>query len=249
MPKFYDHILPDLQSWALSQPLFFIASAPTSGAHVNLSPKGLPSTTFTIFSPNQCGYIDATGSGAETIAHLYENSRATIMFCSFAASPRIMRFFCTGRVVEWDKPEFETLLSRMGKKRVDGARAVLVFDIYKVQTSCGYGVPKIALPLELGSNAHPEEAFEDRKTLGHFAEVKVQKNEMGLYQLQNNLRSLDGLPGLRSARKDSGQVMVVEDVKAFLRRVWGQSEAVGFGFALGVCFVVFANVVKLILGL
>ncbi|EPE26608.1 hypothetical protein GLAREA_02521 [Glarea lozoyensis ATCC 20868] len=241
MPKFYDSISPDLQQWALAQPLFFISSAPTSGAHINLSPKGLPSTTFTIFSPTSCGYIDATGSGAETIAHLYENRRATIMFCSFGISPRIMRFFCTGRVVEWDAPEFQHLLAKMGKAHVDGARAVLVFDIFKVQTSCGYGVPKISLPLELSGDASPEEAFEDRKTLGHFAEKKCAANEMGAYQLKNNLRSLDKLPGLRSARRDSGQVMLLEDGMAFLRRVWGQREALGFGVLIGIVVMMFVN--------
>jgi hypothetical protein len=249
MPTFYKEISPEHQAWALAQPLFFVSSAPTAGAHINLSPKGLPSTTFTIFSPTTCGYIDATGSGAETIAHLYENRRATIMFCSFGVAPRIMRFFCTGRVVEWDQPEFPNLLSRMGKERVEGARAVLLFHIWKVQTSCGYGVPKIALPLELKASAKPEEAFEDRKTLGHFGEVKVAKNEMGKYQLRNNLRSLDRLPGLKSARRDSGQVMFVEDGKTFIRRMMGQREAIGSGVLLGVLAVVFVNAVRGVLGI
>jgi hypothetical protein len=249
MPKFYDEISPDLQSWALVQPLFFIASAPTSGAHINVSPKGLPSTTFTIFTPTSCGYIDTTGSGAETIAHLYENGRATIMFCSFGSSPRILRFFCTGRVVEWDQPEFQTILSRMGKERVEGARAALMFDIWKVQTSCGYGVPKISIPLELKEGAGPEEAFEDRKTMAHWAEVKIANNKLREYQMEWNTRSWDGLPGLRSARRDSGQVMILEDGKAFLRRVMGQREAVGFGVLLGLLLVVFVNSVRGVLGI
>src|SRR3954452_12005867 len=117
MPKFYDSIPDHLADWASKQPVFFTASAPLVGKHVNISPKGLPSATFTIFSPNTAAYVDATGSGAETISHLYENGRVTIMFCSFGESPRIMRFFCKGRVVEWDRPEFESLLSKMGKKR------------------------------------------------------------------------------------------------------------------------------------
>ena len=79
---------------ALSQKLFFTASAPSYGQHVNISPKGLPSSTFCIFGPNNAGYVDATGSGSETISHVYENGRITIMFCSFAKSPRILRFFC-----------------------------------------------------------------------------------------------------------------------------------------------------------
>lgn len=131
MVHFYDNISDDLQEWALKQQVFFIASAPLAGSHVNLSPKGLPATTLSIFDKNTVAYIDATGSGIETISHVYENGRATIMFCSFDKSPRIMRWFCTGRVVEWDTPEFEELLKRMGKEKIAGARAILVFRVWK----------------------------------------------------------------------------------------------------------------------
>lgn len=132
MPKFYSSISDDLADWAMRQPVFFIASAPLTGDHVNISPKGLPSATLKILSPNSLAYIDATGSGSETIAHIYENGRATIMFCSFGATPRIMRFFCKGRVVEWDQPEFEVLLEKMGKARIPSARAVILLDVFKV---------------------------------------------------------------------------------------------------------------------
>lgn len=135
MVKYYDSILPDLQEWALKQQVFFTASAPLHGKHINLSPKGLPSSSFAIFGPNEAGYIDATGSGVETVSHMYENSRITIMFCSFEASPRIMRFFCTGRVVEWDELEFERLMGRMVKQRIDGARAILLLHVFKVSCS------------------------------------------------------------------------------------------------------------------
>jgi len=132
MPKFFDSISDDLAAWALKQPVFFTASAPLRGKHVNISPKGLPSSTFTIFSPNSCAYVDATGSGSETISHIYENGRVTIMFCSFGTMPRIMRFYCTGRVVEWDQPEFEVLLGKMGKTKIEGARAIICLDVWKV---------------------------------------------------------------------------------------------------------------------
>ena len=71
--------------------------------------------------------------GAETISHVYENGRVTIMFCSFAISPRIMRFFCTGKVVEWDEAAFLPLLRRMGKEKIEGARAVILLDVFKVR--------------------------------------------------------------------------------------------------------------------
>jgi hypothetical protein len=108
-----------------------------AGRHVNLSPKGLPSTTFSIFDPNHAAYVDATGSGIETISHLYENGRITIMFCSFSASPRILRFFCTGSVVEWDEAGFEPLIRKMGKERIAGARAVILLDVFKVSLRGG----------------------------------------------------------------------------------------------------------------
>ncbi|KAH0434917.1 hypothetical protein KCU90_g4690, partial [Aureobasidium melanogenum] len=78
MVKFYPSLSPDLSEWCMSQPLFYIASAPRYGDHINISPKGLPSTTFSILDPNKAAYIDATGSGAETIAHLYDNGRSNM---------------------------------------------------------------------------------------------------------------------------------------------------------------------------
>lgn len=98
-----------------------------------MSPKGLPSSSFSVLGPNLVAYIDATGSGCETIAHIYENGRVTIMFNSFDPSPRIMRLFCNGRVVEHDQPEFNDLLTRMGPdKKIEGARAIILLDVWKV---------------------------------------------------------------------------------------------------------------------
>jgi len=132
MVKFYTEIPPDLAEWAMKQQVFFVASAPLKGKHINLSPKGLPSSSFSILTRNQCAYVDATGSGIETVSHIQENGRCTVMFCSFETSPRIMRFFCTGRVVAWNEPQFDGWLDRMGGKKVTGARAVVVLDVYKV---------------------------------------------------------------------------------------------------------------------
>jgi len=132
MVKFYDSIEPQLEEWAMKQAVFFTASAPLNGKHINLSPKGLPATSFSILNPNLCGYVDATGSGIETVSHIYENGRVTIMFCSFEASPRILRLFCTGRVVEWNDPGFDGWLKRMGDKNIKGARAAIILDVFKV---------------------------------------------------------------------------------------------------------------------
>jgi hypothetical protein len=156
MPKFYSSIPPNLADWAVSQPVFFVASAPLLGRHVNVSPKGLPSSTFTIFDANHAAYVDATGSGNETISHVYENGRVTVMFCSFDATPRILRLFCTGTVVEWDMPDFGPTLERMGKKGMEGARAVFLLDVWKVSLKRGrkshchpQKTPRNHLPLPL----------------------------------------------------------------------------------------------------
>jgi hypothetical protein len=132
MVKFFEKIDDHIGEWALKQSVFFTASAPTSGKHVNISPKGLPSSSLAILSPNQVAYVDATGSGNETISHIYENGRVTLMFCSFDAAPRILRFFCTGRVIEWDDKDFDSWLEKMGNKKILGARAVIVLDVFKV---------------------------------------------------------------------------------------------------------------------
>ena len=132
MPIFYDSLSDNLRDWALHQPVFFLSSAPLRGRHINVSPKGLSDSSFAVLSPNQVGYVDSTGSGCETIAHLRENGRATVMFCSFEATPRIMRLFCTGSVIEWDDPGYAGFVKRMGVKSLLGARAAIVLDVFKV---------------------------------------------------------------------------------------------------------------------
>ncbi|KAI9645161.1 hypothetical protein NHQ30_005895 [Ciborinia camelliae] len=190
MPQYFPSISTELADWAMAQPLFFTASAPTHGVHVNVSPKGLLSSSFRIWGANSCAYIDATGSGVETISHIYENGRVTLMFCSFASSPRILRFFCTGRVVEWNTYEFSSLISKMEidngmgmekKTHMVGARAVILLDVWKVQTSCGYGVPLLAAPSSQLANPALG-PWNDRPTLAHWAATKVAKNELRDYQ-------------------------------------------------------------------
>ncbi|KAL4957311.1 hypothetical protein BDW69DRAFT_191742 [Aspergillus filifer] len=204
MPKFYESISPDLRDWALRQKIFFTASAPLSGQHINLSPKGLPDASFAILGPNEAAYVDATGSGGETISHLRENGRITVMFCSFDAAPRIMRLFCTGSVIEWSDPKFNPYLERMGGKGLVGARAIIRLNVFKVQTSCGFGVPQLALSYDSETN-EPKPYLQDRKTLSNWAGKVVEAGGIRSYQSEWNSRSLDGLPGLRTALQDSGQ--------------------------------------------
>ncbi|KJF60404.1 pyridoxamine phosphate oxidase [Coccidioides immitis RS] len=226
MVKYYPSISPDFQDWILAQPVFFVASAPLTGKHINVSPKGLPSSSLSVLNPNEVAYIDSTGSGNETLSHIRENGRCTIMFCSFDVSPRIMRLFCRGEVAEWNEPAFQTMLGRMAleKEFVQGARAVMRLDVFKVQTSCGFGVPRLALTTDPKTN-EPKPYLEDRRALGHFAAVVVAKNQIHTYQRDFNADSLDGLPGMKAAMRDRGMRAV--DARIWLCRQRRALELVG----------------------
>lgn len=245
MVVFFDSINDDLKEWVLEQSVFFTASAPLAGKHINLSPKGVPSASFSILGPNQAAYVDATGSGNETISHVYENGRVTIMFCSFAASPRILRFFCKGKVIEWDQPEFESTWERMGiTKPVEGARAIILLDVFKVQTSCGFGVPRHA-QVKLGSGEEKWVAgFEDRETMGHWASKRIKANTLHAYQKEWNYDSLDGLTGLKAARKARGEILWVTDLQASFKRIMAQREALAFGFILATILSIISKLVE-----
>ncbi|EFE32600.1 uncharacterized protein ARB_00425 [Trichophyton benhamiae CBS 112371] len=233
MVKFYPSIEPDHREWMLNQPVFFVASAPSFGKHINISPKGLPSTSLAILSPNQAAYVDATGSGNETLSHVRENGRITVMFCSFESSPRILRLFCTGKVIEFDDPAFKGWVSKMGvsDRYIPSARAVIALDIFQVcstvyvyvlfyiystiseslrpnvlqvQTSCGYGVPLLALRTDAETGA-VKPYLQDRDTLVDWAEKQAEKKQLSKYMNAWNAESLDGLPGLRAAMIARGQ--------------------------------------------
>jgi len=148
--------------------------------------------------------------------------------------------------VEWDSPRFEELLGRMGKKKVESARAVILLDVWKVQTSCGYGVPIISNSSN-SSSATTSDPWIDRKTLGHWAGQKVEKNELLDYQRDMNAYSHDGLPGLRSARRDlfhaSRLRMRIDEIllrgKMIVR---GQWEGITLGLIIGIMVGIFGRV-------
>ncbi|KAK2880692.1 hypothetical protein FQN49_000461 [Arthroderma sp. PD_2] len=206
MVQYYPSISPDHQEWILKQPVYFVASAPSRGKHVNISPKGLPASSLAILTPNKAAYLDATGSGNETISHLRENGRITIMFCSFGPAPRILRLFCTGNVVEYNDPAFRPWLSDMGLAEgyIVGVRAVITLDIFLVQTSCGYGVPRLALHTD-AATGEVKPYLQDRETISEWGEKKSVKNELFKYQREWNAESLDGLPGMRTALEARGK--------------------------------------------
>src|SRR5689334_1822801 len=123
MGKVYDGVSPELQAFLERQPVFFVATAPLSGdGHVNVSPKGVD-RTFVVLGPQRVAFLDLTGSGVETIAHVRENARITLMFCAFDGPPRIVRLSGRGEIVPCDAPGFEDLSSVFAD--VPGARAVV----------------------------------------------------------------------------------------------------------------------------
>jgi len=175
--KTYQSISPEHRAFIESQPVFFVASAPLSaGGHVNLSPKGLDA--LRVVDPNLVTYLDLTGSGNETAAHLVENGRVSLMFCAFDGNPKILRLYCRGRVVTRLSPDWLDAVAPFPDQ--PGIRQVIVCEVERVQTSCGFGVPLMELAGQ-------------RETLTRWAEAK---GEDGLvdYRAEKNRISLDGLP-------------------------------------------------------
>lgn len=138
MGKIHERIDSRLRAFLEQQHVFFVATAPLGGGHVNVSPKGIDGT-FQIIDELTVAYVDITASGAETIAHLRENSRITLMFCAFQGPPNVVRLHGRGRVVTLYDQEYSDWTDRFGETR--GARAVIVVDVDRISDSCGYGVP------------------------------------------------------------------------------------------------------------
>jgi hypothetical protein len=186
--KVYDGIDADMAAWIARQPLFFVATAPLAAdGLVNLSPKG-ETGTFRVVDDHTFAYLDLTGSGIETVAHLRENGRVCVMFCAFDGKPKIVRLHGAGRVVAADDPGFEEALAGFGEaaqSRRAYLRAVVVVDVARVADACGYGVPRMDL-------------VEDRPTLDAVWGSR-DDDRIAAYQAQKNATSLDGLPGLAPA--------------------------------------------------
>jgi hypothetical protein len=178
--RVYEDISPELRQFLERQPMFFVATAPLAAdGHVNVSPKGLDGM-FAVLGPHRVAYLDLTGSGIETVAHVRENARITLMFCAFDGPARIVRLSGRGAVTTCDDSEFEALAAPF--TRVPGERAVITVDVDRVADSCGYGVPRMEL-------------VEQRERL---LTALAAKGDAGLeaYRAERNATSIDGLPGL-----------------------------------------------------
>lgn len=178
MGKIYERIDDRLRSFIQAQPVVFVATAPSgSDGHVNLSPKGVGGT-FAVLDDLTVAYLDITASGAETIAHLRQNGRITLMFCAFAGPPKVLRLHGRGRVISMYDEEFETYAEHFTERR--GARAVIVVDITRIADSCGFGVPL----MDFVGERDLLPGHVDRK--GDHGRIE--------YRQQKNRLSIDGIP-------------------------------------------------------
>ncbi|MBO9600149.1 MAG: pyridoxamine 5'-phosphate oxidase family protein [Cohnella sp.] len=160
----YPAILPEHDAFIKAQKMFFVGTAAPTG-HVNISPRGYDS--FRILSPNQVAYLDLTGSGNETSAHLSVSSRITFMFMAFEGKPLILRLYGEGRVVLPGSEDWDGLSSRF--ELLPGYRQIVVADIDIVKTSCGFSVPLYtyegdrSLLLDWATNKGEEQLIDYRK--------------------------------------------------------------------------------------
>jgi hypothetical protein len=180
MGKVYEAIDGRLREFILAQPMFFVATAPSgAGGHVNVSPKGGIGCLAVL--DEQCvAYLDYTGSDAETIAHLRENGRITLMLCAFEGPPKIVRLHGHGRVIAPEDPDFPALVTAFPREPARGLRSVVKVAVERVSDSCGYQVPLM-------------EYAGDRDLLVRWAERKSDE-ELAHYRHTRNGRSIDGLP-------------------------------------------------------
>ena len=180
MAKVYEAIDARLREWIERQPLCFVATAGLSAdATVNLSPKSTEGTVV-VLDERRVAYLDLTGSGIETVAHLRENGRITVMWCAFEGPPRIVRVHGRGRVVLPDDEGWASLAERFVAHR--GARAIVEVTASRISDACGYTVPRMAL-------------VEPREALDTWTANRTD-DELVAYRELRNTRSIDGLPGL-----------------------------------------------------
>jgi len=173
---FFEALNDKLIAFIGEQHMFFTGSAPGHGGRINVSPKGIDS--LAVLDERTVAYLDLTGSGNETSAHIHDNGRLTIMLCSFEGPPRILRMYGTGRVVQPDDVEWGALSTRFPHR--PGTRQVIVLSIESVQTSCGFGVPFYSY---IGQR---DQMIEWAKKKG--------ADGVRQYQREKNAVSIDGLP-------------------------------------------------------
>ena len=169
----FNELRPGLIDFIKEQKIFFTGTAADTG-RVNVSPKGMDS--LRVLDSKTVAWLNLTGSGNESAAHILKNNRMTIMFCAFQDPPLILRLYGTVSNYHAADPEFEKYISLFPK--VAGARQIMLLHIEMVQTSCGYGVPYMTYT-------------QDRTRLKEWGEAKSQE-EIEAYWIKKNSQSIDG---------------------------------------------------------
>jgi hypothetical protein len=193
MGRTYDALDDGLIEWIDRQPIFFVATAPTdTNGLVNVSPKG-GRGSLRVLGPTTVAYLDLTGSGIETIAHLRENGRIVLMFCTFEGPPKIVRLHGRGRVVTGQSEEWPALLARFAPSEdvLHLLRSIVVVEVTRIGDSCGFVVPRM-------------DFVEDRSHLLKWARNREEQHGpdwKAKYHQANNRLSLAGLPGLPMAEE------------------------------------------------
>ena len=182
MGKIYQSITPELSKWISKQRVFFVSTAPLSpDGHVNCSPKG--GDSFRVIGDQEVGYLDLTGSGIETIAHLQQNGRIVVMFCAFEGPPKIIRLHGIGDVVYPESDEFFPLRAHFPE--AIGVRAIIRIKLSRVSDSCGFSVPLY-------------EYQADRDGLDEWARRKSNL-ELAAFRKEKNSVSIDKIIGFKGA--------------------------------------------------
>lgn len=176
MARVHPELTGEMIEWIGHQPVFFVGTAASDGS-VNVSPKGYDA--FRVIDPLRVAYMDLTGSGAETVAHLRAVDRITVMFCAFSGKPRILRLYGTARYLS-DSSDQGDLGTHF--PILPGQRAIVDISVHRVQTSCGFGVPLM-------------EVLAERPTLIEWAERKG-PDRLVAYRAEKNAVSIDGFSAL-----------------------------------------------------
>jgi hypothetical protein len=178
MGKATDYINESTAAWISNQHMFFVGTAPETHGRVNLSPKGLDS--LRVLDDRSVAYLDLTGSGVETIAHVRQNGRITLMFCAFDGPARIVRVYGAGHVHLPGSPTFNAHRDLFPERR--GVRSIITIDVDRVQDACGYGVPNM-------------EFVADRTRLDSWVDAQSDE-DIETYWAERNATSIDELSGL-----------------------------------------------------
>lgn len=184
MGQVYSRIEPRLRQFIEAQRVFFVASAPLAGdGHVNLSPKGREGT-LVVLDDHTLAYLDFGGSHAETVAHLRENGRITLMWCAFTGPPKVLRIHGEGTPVFRDDTRWPTLIGHFGTADGPAARAIILIEATMISDSCGFAVPYMDYVEERTQHAQ----HFGRKSEAEFAAYCERK--------PHNATSIDGLPAI-----------------------------------------------------